>query len=404
MTDGVTAEPAKTRCIACREVIHPDARLCPHCRSPQSARRWQVLGSALKWVGGVTAVISLVFGMVRANELYSSWRERNDAVEELVRAVELQMQTRDYQGAWQLLAQARELKPGAGEARRLQITLAMAWLRDIRVSGDQSFTDIVDRLLPALYRGATSPRDIAAADVLAHIGWANYLKSREGDRQVEIDAYYERALALDAGNVYAHAHFGHWVLQPRNPRDYDEHDLDKAKRHFAAALGSGREREYVKELALIALAGSSAEGSAGEALRLANEFRKGNETLAALPTALVIDVYKGVARNYRPEKPGTDDPLVLLTAALPSEELLGTFRWLVDGMPQEYGKPETLGSPENRFIIARLIESTGDKAGALARYRSLADDLGAKGNCLNFTYCKRSKLLIERLSAAEKVE
>jgi hypothetical protein len=194
------------------------------------------------------------------------------------------------------------------------------------------------------------------------------------------------------------------VLQPANRRDYVELDLEKAKRHFAAALDSGREREYVKELALIALAGSLAEGSAGEALRLANEFRKGNETVAPLPTVLVIDVYKTIARNYRPEKPMKVDPLVSLTAALPPVDLLETFRWLVGGMSQEYGKPEALGSPENRFIVARLIESTGDEAAALARYSSLSDDLTSSRACSTIAYCKLSKLAIERLSAAEKVE
>lgn len=389
MTDGAAIERGETRCVACREVIQPEARLCPHCRSPQSPGRWRAVGSVLKWVGGITAVISLVFGMVRANELYSSWRERSEAVEELVRAVEMQMRAKDYRGSWRLLAQARELEPGSREARRLQITLAMAWLRDIRVSGDQNFTEIVDRLLPALYRGATSPRDVAVADVLAHIGWANYLKSRDGDRQVEIDANYERALALDPGNVYAHAHFGHWVLQPANPRDYAENDLDKAKRHFAAALDGGRASDYVANLALIALTQSAAAGADLEAIRLANRVRRTDFTPRARLRDALLRVYSPRATRYM-----SRERLDLLTSAMPPKDLLETYLWLLGGPPAK-----SRDSHFHKFAVALLTEAAGDSAKALSLYRSLRSD-----DRIGSIHRDRIDPAIERLGGAGKTE
>lgn len=389
MTDGADIERGETRCVACREVIHPEARLCPHCRSPQSPRRWQAVGSALKWVGGITAVISLVFGMVRANELYSSWRERSEAVEELVRAGEFQMQAKDYQGAWQLLAQALELEPGSHDARDLQITLAMAWLRNMRVSGKQSFTAVADRLLPALYRGATSPRGVAAADVLAHIGWANYLKSRDGNRQVEIGTYYERALELDPSNVYAHAYFGHWVLQGANWRGDTGYDLEKAKRHFAAALDSGRAPDYAANLALTALTQSSAEGADPEALRQASRLRSTGFALTAKLRTALLGAYSPGMVGYMPR-----EKLELLTSAVPPRELLETFLWLLDGLPSRDRR-----NHRYKFVVAMLTEAAGDKAEALSLYRALRSnsDIGS-------IHRDRIDLAIERLSAAGKAE
>ena len=85
MTNNSVKSDSKA-CIACFEAIHAEARLCPHCRSPQKVRKWQAAGSFLKWVGGITAVISLVIGTYRINELYQSWRERAETVQEFLRA------------------------------------------------------------------------------------------------------------------------------------------------------------------------------------------------------------------------------------------------------------------------------------------------------------------------------
>lgn len=388
MTDGAAIERGEMRCVACREVIQPEARLCPHCRSPQSPGRWRAVGSVLKWVGGITAVISLVFGMVRANELYSSWRERSEAVEELVRAVEMQMRAKDYRGSWRLLAQARELEPGSREARRLQITLAMAWLRDIRVSGDQNFTEIVDRLLPTLYRGATSPRDVAVADVLAHIGWANYLKRREGNGQVAVESYYERALALDPGNVYAHAHFGHWLLQPVGWRNGAGNDLEKASRHFVAALDGGQALDYAANLALISLTQTAAEGAGPEAIRLANRLRSTDFTLSArLRTALLGTYWSGTRYMSR-------ERLDLLTSAVPPKDLLETYLWLLGGLPAK-----SRDSHFHRFAVALLTEAAGDSAKALSLYRSLRSD-----DRIGSIHRDRIDPAIERLGGAGKTE
>ena len=366
------AAPSERRCVQCFEVIHPKARKCPHCHSPQQPRKLHTFATVLKWVGGITAVISLVIGMDRVNDLYSSWRERAATIEELVAAARLQEAARDYPGGWSLLQEALELDASARAVRDYQGPFAMVWLRDIRVTGDQTFSELVDPLLPVLYRGAANKDKTLAADMLAHIGWANYLKRNDGIRGVEIDETFERALALDPTNTYGNVHWAYWVLHNGNLRDYGEAAIDKARRHIAAALASGRDRQYVLEMAFSGLDGSPHKGSSEEMLRMAHQLSQTNE---GLPSGLMRSLHS----LYEPITRGLDRRgqarLNELMEILPPEKLLATFNWILDGMV--VGKPFAAADLSgNRYIVGRLHEAAGNRARALAIYRDLLDHPG----------------------------
>ena len=235
--------PLQKQCVACREAIHPDAKMCPHCSSSQYRSPMKTLANVLKWVGGTAAILSLLMGMSQLNSLFQNWRDRQEAVSELVKAADIQMETGDYPGAWRLLEEALELEPGSKSARTIQVQLAMRWVRNIRKDSKQSFKDIIEKLLPALYRGATSADERTAADGFAHLGWANYLQYREGMTWLDIDAQYQRALDLDSANLYAHVMWGHWMLWPDNEQKYDGGNLNRAVDHFSATLKSGQEKD-----------------------------------------------------------------------------------------------------------------------------------------------------------------
>ena len=50
-------------CAACQEIIMEGALVCPKCRSPQQPQRWGTFFSVLKWIGGFTAIISVIIGV-----------------------------------------------------------------------------------------------------------------------------------------------------------------------------------------------------------------------------------------------------------------------------------------------------------------------------------------------------
>src|SRR6266496_281914 len=138
-------------------------------------------GRALKWVAGTTAVLSLIFGLRQLTLLISDARDRQRQVTELIATGKLQQEARDYRSAWNNLGKAADLRANDSGVRAAQEDLAMAWLDNIR--GDQGptpFSEIVDLLVPVLSRGAVAAEGSRKGDLLAHLGWADFLRWRDG--------------------------------------------------------------------------------------------------------------------------------------------------------------------------------------------------------------------------------
>ena len=155
-----------------------------------SPHRRKTVGTILKWIGATTALISLIIGISQVHNLFKNWQERREEVSQLAKASRTQRSSGDYAGCWKLVEQALEREPSSVEAQAEQTQLAMEWLRNIRISsamGESTFSSIGDKLLPILYRAADAAEGKEASDILAHIGWANYLKYRDGIRDLNID-------------------------------------------------------------------------------------------------------------------------------------------------------------------------------------------------------------------------
>ena len=73
--------------------------------------------------------------------------------------------------------------------------------------------DVSDPAEPVLARGAASSDDRRAANALAHLGWADFLRSREGAMGLDPPRYYRQAIQRDPQNVYAHAMWGHDLIR-----------------------------------------------------------------------------------------------------------------------------------------------------------------------------------------------
>jgi tetratricopeptide (TPR) repeat protein len=296
-----------------------------------------------------------------------------------------------YADAWDAYTKAANIAPSRHDVAAAQQRLAMVWLDNIRVrSGVETFTGIVSKVEPVLARCAVSEELSRRADCLAYIGWGDFLRQREGNATRDPVESYRAAIAVDAQNPFAHAMWGFETVRSGKP-------LREAKAHFAAAFASGRERQYVRHLEIAALLWRRDADAENELIRVVNDARLANESLATDRTSRsdasrVWDVYYGrVINRYDIDS---------FLAAVPPADHLATFKWLfADGdLPKEKPVPY-------RFLLATLQEQAGARQLALATYQQLADAFkrGGEAAAANRLYA-RTLEAIRRLARPAATE
>ena len=238
---------------------------------------------------------------------------------------------------------------------------AMVGLRQASaVQGGRSFGEITAApravLVQALAAGATGQR---AADLRAHLGWADALLRFDPlSPPADPRPHYRQALRDDAGNVYAHAMWGHWLLLGPSA------GLDEALGHFEQAVRDGRDLPFVRGLQLGAMLGSDERGT--QALRVLAQMRLNNEALPArsrprIWSYLYASVYRDDTRARR------------LLQALPPQEGLKTFLWL---FPE--GGPDPSQQPLWRTTHGLLLAHAGRAAQARPDLLALQQELRAQ--------------------------
>jgi len=208
------------------------------------------------------------------------------------------------------------------------------------------------------------------------MGWADFLRSRDGAGPLQPALHYRKALDLDRNNVYAHAMWGHYVMVTRGP-------IDDAKRHFAAALDAERDRAFVRRLQLSAMLYHQAPAGEVEALRVADEMRRADEAMdPGMRERLWTSVYYDALLNRQ----GLDE----LAPAWRDPAGVATFRWLY---PEDQVRPDR--AVQWRFMLASLEEASGDRKAARARFLAVRDQLqreGAAGPLADLTNAALARL------------
>jgi hypothetical protein len=310
------------------------------------------IGVVPKVLGGVTAVLSLAFAIRQASIYVGDHRYKQQRVNELLATARLQRASYDYRAAWRSLAEAGSLDIRNRIVQTEREGLAMDWLRNARAPQGTTLGAIGDTVAVVLIRGVVSARGTRKADLLAHLGWADFLRWRGGQRQLDPAARYRQSLQTDPRNVYAHAMLGHWMMWTRD-------SLPEAKRHFAAAVESGRERVFARDLELAAFGNMSSAEGAPEMLRIANDMRMQGDSASESTRDRLWSAYAwllttGANRGVRPAGD-----------TLSAASLLQTYRWLYATSSYPLAK-----GPTYTYYLAQLEEAAGDRGQALATYRA----------------------------------
>ena len=125
------------KCIACREKIASDASICPKCRSSQKLQWWTNLLSIFKWIGGFTALISLIIGVQQVGSIITQWKEKDKTIKDIVVSSEMLVEMKDYPTSWKIIQKAASIDAGSNRAFNQQVDIAMEWLRNIWLQKNQ---------------------------------------------------------------------------------------------------------------------------------------------------------------------------------------------------------------------------------------------------------------------------
>ena len=320
------------------------------------------------WIGA--AVVALAAIAVVAGGV--NYRGRDPVIRSLIETAKSQSSRGEHQSAFRTLQKALATEPADDEILQAQADAAMGWLRDFRVVVPEDgkadevagplLTDLIATLDAALAR--TDRKTGKAADILAHLGWAHWLNQKMAYREFGPAAERDlrQALQIEAGNVFAHAMLGNFLLQRQR-------SADEALKHFEAAVRTGREREFVRRMQLGAMIYHDAPVVRQALIRAVNEMRMSGEALEDMYKRRVLTAYSPTVNDR--------ESLRTTVAALPPDDAWATFLWLSD--PPQPGADPAAQKIQREFIQATILETSGRTHEAIEAFSSLRNELRQHG-------------------------
>jgi hypothetical protein len=327
------------------------------------------VGAVMKWVGIVTALISLGTALYALVHAAGELRDDKRMFHEQFDSARRQWSAGDFADAWDGFTHAEATVADEGifakllgglnseqrEIRTAEQDLAMEWLRTGRVADGHKFSEITDRLVNVLAIGADASSGGRKADLLAHLGWAYFLKWRDGDESLRPESEYKEAVAADPKNPYANVFWGHWILWNHGP-------LNDANARFAIALISGRAHSEVRHFQLSALANVRSDDSDAAWLRAVSDMHTAHEMIDSSLRAEVCNRYEEALRDEK--------LMQRILAAVPAAQQIELLQALLKSEGIAEMQKSTL-----TVALAATLESAGRTHDALQTWKTLAAQL-----------------------------
>ncbi len=319
------------------------------------------------WVGGASAVLGLIGALSGWFHTFSSGHTQRAEVRALMATAEGQAKQGEYEASVKTYGQILKGDPVNAEVLDAQLNTAMEWVENFQVlvpegqSASGAAGQQIDEIMPVLDAGLARSKGTRAADVQAHIGWAHWLNWHIAEREYgpAAEKNLRAALETDKNNVYANAMLGNWMLQ--NNQNFQE-----AIGHLNTAVATGKARPLVREMQTGGLLRNDAPDAQAELFKAVDDMRKNNEPLDENMKRRIVGLCCNAAMT-------SDPALKASLLAVPKDDAWKTYLWLDDApVERSEERPKAL---TQEFIHARLLEFTGDNAGALAMYRALQQEL-----------------------------
>jgi hypothetical protein len=321
------------------------------------------------WVGSITAILTLIFAVQQVYTQITSSIKAKEEVQTLIESSQIKLESLDYAQAWDILSQADQYKVMQDDVESIKVKIGMLWLQNIVAGGTLgTFTEQVKRVTPVLDRVAIKAEGEYRADIYAHLGWADFLRQRDGNIGLNPDKYYEMALAVDPGNTYANTMLGHWLFSNyTSKRNYE-----KGWQHLQAAAKTGKHIKYVRNMQFAALRN---EGSGNiKFLSLLHDMKLNGETIEdSILNKILISNYVGSGFDRFKDTMRTGKPV---ETSIALEDDLALIEWVWQEYPHLVEKYQKY----RPYIVAILTESIGGRTAAHSMYKEL--QAGLPGNNL----------------------
>jgi tetratricopeptide (TPR) repeat protein len=321
----------------------------------------------MAWVGGASAILGLIGVLTGWFHTFSNVHTQTAEVKALMATASSQTKQGEYEAAVKTYGQILKSDPVNSEVLDAQLNATMAWVDNFQVLVPEGQTATsaagqqLDEIMPILDAGLARSKGTRAADVEAHLGWAHWLNWHVAEREYKATAEKDlrAAVELDKNNVYANAMLGNWMLQNHG-------DFTEAIGYLNTAVATGKDRPLVREMQIGGLLHDEVPGARAELFKAADDMRKNNEPLDGETKHRILGWCCEAAMS-------SDAELKESLTAVPRDEAWKTYQWL-DDAPVESSEQKSKALTQE-FVHAKLLEFSGDGAGALAIYRALQQEL-----------------------------
>ena len=356
-------EESKKRCVACKEFIHSQASICPHCSTRQHISTMSKFGSLVKWLGGFTAVISVVIGVKQLNDFTSEWQAKQQSVKTLVEAANIQIELANYPAAWNLLEEGYQLEPSSQQINQRRTGLAILWISENKkfFDSDKNKT-MMKKLIPTLYQGLVTKDQAQKARILATIGRGNHLAFNINE---PIDRYFAEAIAIDPADPVNVKYWISWILDNDNRKKYSEGNVKKAMALHNRLSKQDQELNYAYLLRSLVYS-RTIEGDI-QVFKLANQYRLESKSLEIPIKVLILNTLK---TDFLPDS--YEQRLGVKSKALPMGDFVKTIKWLGEDLYEnnERLNKNTISALRFQLILA-LAESLENKVAGIQRLRKI---------------------------------